>query len=69
MIVLQFIAVFVLPDRLGGMSQLYGSLATASSTIAWLFIFGRLIVGAATLNAALWDRREKETRASKASPA
>jgi uncharacterized BrkB/YihY/UPF0761 family membrane protein len=57
MIVLQFIAVFVLPDRLGGMSQLYGSLATASSTFAWLFIFGRLTVAAATLNATLWDRR------------
>jgi uncharacterized BrkB/YihY/UPF0761 family membrane protein len=69
MIVLQFIAVFVLPDRLGGMSQLYGSLATASSTIAWLFIFGRLTVGAATLNAALWDRRGKAMRPSKASPA
>ncbi|HSS92644.1 MAG TPA: hypothetical protein VLR46_01510 [Candidatus Dormibacteraeota bacterium] len=69
MIVLQFISVFVLPDRLGGMSQLYGSLATASSTIAWLFIFGRLTVGAATLNAALWDRRVKAIRASKASPA
>ena len=64
MIVLQFIAVFVLPDRLGGLSQLYGSLATASSTIAWLFIFGRLTVGAATFNATLWDRRAKATRAS-----
>jgi uncharacterized BrkB/YihY/UPF0761 family membrane protein len=64
MIVLQFIAVFVLPDRLGGMSQLYGSLATASSTIAWLFIFGRLTVGAATFNATLWDRRAKSLQAS-----
>jgi uncharacterized BrkB/YihY/UPF0761 family membrane protein len=44
------------------MSQLYGSLATASSTIAWLFIFGRLTVGAATLNAAFWDRRGKAMR-------
>ena len=69
MIVLQFIAVFVLPDRLGGMSQLYGSLATASSAIATLFIVGRLTVGAATLNATLWDRRGKAVRPSKASAA
>ena len=68
MIVLQFIAVFVLPDRLGGLSQLYGSLATASSTIAWLFIFGRLTVGAATFNATLWDRRAKAMRASNHQP-
>jgi uncharacterized BrkB/YihY/UPF0761 family membrane protein len=69
MIVLQSIAVFVLPDRLGGLSQLYGTLAIASSTIAWLFIFGRLTVGAATLNAVLWDRRQKALRASGGSPA
>jgi hypothetical protein len=63
MIVLQSIAVFVLPDRLGGMSQLFGSLATASSAIATLFIVGRLTVGAATLNATLWDRHAKSPRA------
>jgi uncharacterized BrkB/YihY/UPF0761 family membrane protein len=57
MMMLQFLAVFVLPDRLGGLSQLYGTLATASTTIAWLFIFGRLTVGVTTLNAVLWDRR------------
>jgi len=66
-IALQFIAVFVLPDRLGGLSLLYGTLATASSTIAVLFIVGRLTFGAVTLNATLWDRREKSLRASKLS--
>jgi uncharacterized BrkB/YihY/UPF0761 family membrane protein len=59
LIVLQFISVFVLPERESGMSQLYGTLAVASSTMAWLFIFGRLTVGAATLNAVLWDRHHK----------
>jgi uncharacterized BrkB/YihY/UPF0761 family membrane protein len=59
MIALQLVSVFVLPDRVGGMSQLYGSLATASSTMAWLFLFGRLTVAAATLNAVLWDRSHK----------
>ena len=57
MTVLQLIALFVVPGGTHGMSRLYGSLAIASSTIAWLFIFGRLAVGAATLNATLWDRR------------
>lgn len=57
-LMLQFVTVFVLPDRVGGMSQLYGSLATASSTMAWLFLLGRLTVGAATLNAVLWDRSQ-----------
>jgi uncharacterized BrkB/YihY/UPF0761 family membrane protein len=69
MLLLQFIAVFVLPDRLGGMSELYGTLAVASSTMAWLFIIGRVSVGAATLNAVLWDRRRKASRLSKTSPA
>lgn len=69
MLVLQLIAVFVLPDRLGGMSQLYGTLATASSTMAWLFIFGRLTVGAASLNAVLWDRRLKAPRAARSAAA
>ena len=69
MLLLQFISVFVLPDRLGGMSQLYGTLAIASSTMAWLFIIGRLSVGAATLNAVLWDRRHRSLRVSKTSPA
>ena len=59
MMLLESIAVFVLPDRLGGTSRLYGTLAIASTTLAWLFIIGRLTVGAATLNAIVWDRRLK----------
>jgi uncharacterized BrkB/YihY/UPF0761 family membrane protein len=64
MMVLQITALFLLPDRLGGRSELFGTLAVASSTIAWLFVFGRLTVGAATLNAVLWDRHRKELPAS-----
>jgi uncharacterized BrkB/YihY/UPF0761 family membrane protein len=63
---LQLISVFVLTDRLAGMAQLYGALATASTTMAWLFLFGRLTVLAASLNALLWDRRLKSLDMSKA---
>lgn len=69
MMALQLISVFVLPDRLSGMSQLYGALATASSTMFWLFLFGRLTVGAATLNAVLWDRRLKAQLSAKSAAA
>ena len=69
MLVLQCISVLVLPDRVGGLSQLYGTLAVASSAMAWLFILGRLTVGAATLNAVLWDRRHQAITTSKTSPA
>ena len=65
MMVLQLIAVFVLPG-LDGLSRLYGTLAIASSTMVWLFIFGRLTVGVATLNAVLWDRRLKAMRTKSA---
>lgn len=65
--VIQLFAVLVVPDRAGNMSSLYGTLAIASSTIAWLFILGRLTVGAATLNAVLLDRRRKTMRGSRTS--
>jgi len=50
--------VFYLVDRLSRMSQTYGPLGVAMVMLLWLFILGRAIVGAAMLNATLWDRRQ-----------
>jgi uncharacterized BrkB/YihY/UPF0761 family membrane protein len=50
--------VFYLVDHLTRMSETYGPLGVAMVMLLWLFILGRAIVGAAMLNATLWDRRE-----------
>jgi uncharacterized BrkB/YihY/UPF0761 family membrane protein len=38
-------------------SDFYGPLGIAMGLLAWLYVVGRVIVGAAMLNATLWERR------------
>jgi uncharacterized BrkB/YihY/UPF0761 family membrane protein len=49
--------VLFLADRVARASQLYGSLGFVSTLMLWLFLSGRIMVGSAQLNAALWRRR------------
>jgi uncharacterized BrkB/YihY/UPF0761 family membrane protein len=49
--------VLFLADRVARASQLYGSLGFFSTLMLWLFLSGRIMVGSAQLNAALWRRR------------
>lgn len=41
-------------------SDLYGGLGVAAVLLLWLFLLGRLIVGAVMLNATRWGRRQSE---------
>jgi uncharacterized BrkB/YihY/UPF0761 family membrane protein len=38
-------------------SNLYGTLGAAAALLLWLFIFARLVIGAAEVGAVLWERR------------
>jgi membrane protein len=49
--------VLFVADRVARASQLYGSLGFVSTMMLWLFLSGRIMVGSAQLNAALWRRR------------
>jgi uncharacterized BrkB/YihY/UPF0761 family membrane protein len=60
---LHLVVVFYLAPRLGRSSELYGALGSATVILLWLFLEARLIVGAAFLNAALWERRQEPVNA------
>jgi len=49
--------VLFVADRVARASQLYGSLGFVSTLMLWLFFSGRIMVGSAQLNAALWRQR------------
>lgn len=50
-------SVYVLAHRVDKASSLYGSLGVAAALLAWLYLFGRLMVAGAMLNATLWERQ------------
>ena len=45
-----------LAPKLGRSSELYGALGAATVILLWLYLEARLFVGAAFLNACLWER-------------
>ena len=49
------VALYLAP-RLGRSTQLYGALGAATVILLWLYLEARLFVGAAFLNACLWER-------------
>jgi uncharacterized BrkB/YihY/UPF0761 family membrane protein len=50
-----FTALYLGP-KLTSATELYGGVGIATTALFWLYVVGRLVVGAATLNAALVDR-------------
>lgn len=55
--VIHLVVVLYLVPKLGHSSELYGALGSATVILLWLYLLARLLVAAAFLNAALWDRR------------
>ena len=53
---IHLVTVFYLADRVTNASELYGALGAAAAILLWLYLIGRLVVGAAVLNATLWER-------------
>ena len=60
--------VLFLADRVARASQLYGSLGFVSTLMLWLFLSGRIMVGSAQLNAALWRQRGGADRPTSIDP-
>jgi uncharacterized BrkB/YihY/UPF0761 family membrane protein len=52
----QFAILFLAP-KLANATQLYGLLGIAATALFWFYILGRLMIGAATLNASLNEQR------------
>ena len=57
--VIHLVVVLYLVPKLGHSSELYGALGSATVILLWLYLIARLLVAAAFLNAALWDRRNE----------
>jgi membrane protein len=55
-----FVALYLAP-RLGRSTELYGALGAATVILLWLYLEARLFVGAAFLNACLWERAHPES--------
>ncbi len=55
---LHLFTAYLLGPKLTNATQLYGGLGIATTILFWLYIAGRLVLGAATLNSALVERRE-----------
>jgi membrane protein len=53
---LKIVGSIYVPAAVEGSSALYGSIGTVFAVLAWLFLFGRLLVYAAVLNVVLWER-------------
>jgi membrane protein len=53
---LKIVGGIYLPRAVASSSALYGSIGVVFAILAWLFIFGRLIVYASVLNVVLWER-------------
>lgn len=49
-------AIYV-PRAVAHSSALYGSIGVVFATLAWLLLFGRLVIYAAVLNVVLWEER------------
>jgi uncharacterized BrkB/YihY/UPF0761 family membrane protein len=56
--VLHFATIYYFAPKLGRAPALYGSLGTAATLLAWLFVASRIVVAGAFLNATLWRRGE-----------
>ncbi len=64
--ILHVVTVYYLADKAERATSVYGTIGAALTLLLWLFIFARLMVGGAVVNAELW--REKEAaRAARAS--
>ena len=54
--VLHLATVFYFANKIASASQLYGGLGAAAAVLLWLYLLGRVIVGASVINATLWER-------------
>ena len=57
--VLHLVTVYYVSRKLWAFSDRYGALGVSVVILGWLYLLGRLVVGAAALDAAVWRRRRR----------
>jgi membrane protein len=55
---LKAVGAYYVPRTVASSSQLYGSLGIVFAVLAWLLLFGRLVVYSAVLNVTRYERHE-----------
>jgi membrane protein len=55
--ILKVLASFVVPRIVASSSDLYGPVGVVFAVLAWLLLFGRLVVYAAVMEVVVWERR------------
>jgi len=66
--VLQLLTTYWIGNLVARKTNTYGAVGIALAVLLWVYILGRIIVGSAGLNAALWHRREIARPAQNADP-
>jgi membrane protein len=61
--ILKAVGAYYVPRAVASSSQLYGSLGIVFAVLAWLLLFGRLVVYAAVLNVVRYEQHEGTVRA------
>jgi len=61
--ILKALGAYYVPRAVASSSQLYGSLGIIFAILAWLLLFGRLVVYSAVLNVVLYEKHEGTVRA------
>jgi uncharacterized BrkB/YihY/UPF0761 family membrane protein len=56
--VLDLLTVYWIGNLVARKTSTYGAVGIALAVLLWVYILGRIIVGSAGLNAALWHRQE-----------
>ena len=67
--VLHVVTVYLLAPRAERATNVYGVLGVAAVLLTWLFVIGRLVIGAAVLNAVLDERRRRRRAHREPEPA
>jgi membrane protein len=61
--ILKVVGAYYVPKAVASSSQLYGSLGIVFAVLAWLLIFGRLVVYSAVLNVVRYEKHQGTIRA------
>jgi membrane protein len=67
--ILKVVASFVVPRVVASSSELYGPVGVVFAVLAWLLVFGRLVVYAAIVEVVLWEKRHGTVTLSIEAPA
>ena len=67
--ILKVVASFVVPRAVASSSELYGPVGVVFAVLAWLLVFGRLVVYAAVVEVICWEKRHGTVQLTIEAPA